>query len=153
MGVLNEEFNGRDGSGGASTLRLWAFRRFSDAESYWLFRRGVAQHCGALGLAEVLFNLTPLNANCLLIEPRAARLEAHNYLFDLPSAAFTTSTTTARQLQQKDLGGGAGGSGRGSMTGLHPSVGLFLKPGSSMLTKSFATVFAPLTSRPGMIGS
>ncbi|BHF68158.1 hypothetical protein SprV_0301118800 [Sparganum proliferum] len=141
LGVLSEEFNGRDGFSGASALRLWAFRRFSDAESYWLFRRGVALHCGTLGLAEVLFNLTPLRANCLLIEPRAARLEAHNYLFDLPTAAVT-----ARPQQQKDLS--SGGSARASMSNLHPSVGLPLKPGS-MLTKSFATVFAPLTSRPG----
>ncbi|KAL5112649.1 hypothetical protein TcWFU_008075 [Taenia crassiceps] len=43
FGVLSDEYCT---SGGA--VRMWAFRRMADAESYWLFRHGVAMSSGAV---------------------------------------------------------------------------------------------------------
>lgn len=122
LGLLNDELIGAGRDDGA--LRIWAFRRFTDSESYWLFRRGVALHAGVLGLVECLFNLTPVQATSLLVEPRVARLEIGNLLFDLPSAPPPHATGTSL----KDTG--------------------FLMKASTALAKVFASSFAPLNCSP-----
>ncbi|VDK37547.1 unnamed protein product [Taenia asiatica] len=95
LGVLSDEYNTPGG-----VLRLWAFRRMADAESYWLFRHGVAVSSGAVALMETLFSMTPLNATGLVLDPRVGRTEARGLRFDLPP---TPNTINIPLQQQKEL--------------------------------------------------
>ena len=95
LGVLSDEYTAPE-----SVVRIWAFRRMADAESYWLFRHGVAISTGAIALTEVLFSMTPLNATGVVLDPRVGRAEARGLRFDLPA---TASAMNMPQLQQDNV--------------------------------------------------
>ncbi|CDS35832.1 PIK kinase FAT and Armadillo domain containing protein [Echinococcus multilocularis] len=95
LGVLSDEYYAPN-----SVVRMWAFRRMADAESYWLFRHGVAMSSGAMALMETLFPMTPLSATGLVLDPRVGRTETQGLRFDLPP---TPNAINIPLQQQKDL--------------------------------------------------
>ncbi|VDD83203.1 unnamed protein product [Mesocestoides corti] len=120
LGFLNDECNTS-----GSVVQVWAYRRFVDAESYWLFRHGVALCSGSLGLAEILFSMTPLSATGVILDPRVGRLESRGLCFDLP--ATPNATITPQFHQQKE-----------------PRPVDLVSKSSTALASIFASNFAPL---------
>ncbi|VDN95889.1 unnamed protein product [Rodentolepis nana] len=121
--VISDEY-----SGPGSVVRVWAYRRMADAESYWLFRNGVSISCGAVAAMEILFSMTPLKASGLILDPRVGRVETRGFLFDL--SATPNNALNIPQLQQRES----------------PSADLISKS-SIQLANFFSSYFAPLRSQ------
>ncbi|KAM7539597.1 hypothetical protein Aperf_G00000045134 [Anoplocephala perfoliata] len=107
-----------------SAVRVWAYRRMADAESFWLFRNGVSISCGAIAAMETLFSMSLLNASNLILEPRVGRAETRGLRFDLPATPNALSIT---HLQQRES-----------------TVTDLVSKSSTTLANFFSSYFAPL---------
>lgn len=124
--VISDEY-----SSPGSVVRVWAFRRLADAESYWLFRNGVSISTGAIAAMETLFSMTPLGATGVILDPRVGRVETRGLRFDLP--ANPNNVLSIPQMQQKDA----------------PAADLVSKS-SIQLTNFFTSYFAPLRQQTSL---